>query len=333
MTLRARIVGTGSYAPEEVVTNSELAKRLAPLGVETSDEWIRTRTGIERRHFARPDEQTSDMAREASLKALEMAGLRPEDLDLIVVGTISADMPMPACAAFLQAKLGASCAAFDVSAACAGSIYGLSVADAFIRSGSARNVLVVGVELLSRILNWEDRNTCVLFGDAAGAMVIRAESSAEGRGILTARIATDGKLTDILKIPGGGSINPVNEQMVADKLSYVAMNGREVFKTAVRSLSEVVQSTLASVDMTCDDLTWLVPHQANIRIVDTVLERLGVPKEKAILNIAEYGNTSSASVPVTLDEGVRSGRIQPGDVVGMMAIGAGMSWGASVIRW
>ncbi|MEL6184920.1 MAG: beta-ketoacyl-ACP synthase III [Myxococcota bacterium] len=333
MTLRARIVGTGGYAPEEVVTNSELADRLARLGVETSDEWIRSRTGIERRHFARPDEQTSDMAREASLRALDMAGLKPKDLDLIVVGTISGDMPMPACAAFLQAKLGASCAAFDVSAACAGSIYGLSIADSFIRSGAARTVLVVGVELLSRILNWEDRNTCVLFGDAAGAMVLRAESSAEGRGVLTARIETDGALTDILKIPGGGSIYPMNEQSVADKLGYVAMNGREVFKTAVRSLSEVLKSTLASVDMTAEDLDWLVPHQANIRIVDTVIERLGMPREKAILNIAEYGNTSSASVPITLDEGVRSGQIQPGHVVGMMAIGSGMSWGASVVRW
>ena len=330
--LRARIVGTGHYAPDEVVTNDELARRLARLGIETSDEWIRTRTGIERRHFARPDEQTSDMARVAAERALDMAGLTARDLDLIVVGTISGDMPMPACAAFLQHKLGARCPAFDVSAACAGSIYGLSIADHFIRGGGAKNVLVIGAELLSRLLNWEDRNTCVLFGDAAGALVVTAEPEGR-RGVIASRLYTDGGLTDILKIPGGGSIYPASEATVREKLCYVAMNGREVFKVAVRSLSESILQLLRSEGMTAGDLDWVVPHQANIRIVDAVLDRLGLTRDDAVLNISEYGNTSSASVPVTLDEGIRSGRIQPGQVVGMMAIGSGMSWGSALVRY
>jgi 3-oxoacyl-[acyl-carrier-protein] synthase-3 len=328
----ARIVGTGSYAPEEVVTNHELARRLAKLGVETSDEWIRTRTGIERRHFARRDEQTSDMALEASRQALDMAGLAPEALDLIVMGTISGDMPMPATAAFVQAKLGARCPAFDVSAACAGSVYGLSIADSYIRSGGARTVLVIGAELLSRILDWEDRNTCVLFGDAAGAMVLRGEEG--DRGVLSTRLATDGTTTDILKIEGGGSLYPTVEQATVDrKLGYVSMNGREVFKVAVRSLFDTVSATLETTRTTPADIDWVVPHQANIRIVDAVLDKIGIPKEKAVLNIAEYGNTSSASVPVTLDEGIRGGKIRPGQLVLMMAIGAGMSWGSALVRY
>ncbi len=330
--VRARIVGTGRYAPEEVVTNAELARRLAALGVETSDEWIRSRTGIERRHFAAPGEQTSDMARAAAAAALERAGLSASELDLIIVGTISGDMPMPACAVFLQAKLGASCPAFDVSAACAGSIYGLALADGLIRAGSMRNVLVVGVELLSRIVDWTDRNTCVLFGDAAGAMVLRADSDPD-RGVEHVRIATDGSCADILKIPGGGSIHPaMDPKTVADRLGYVAMNGREVFKVAVRSLTDTVQRTMAETGLGHEDIDWIVPHQANLRIVNTVVERLGLPTDKVIVNIAEYGNTSSASVPITLDEGIRSGRIQPGHRVLMMAIGAGMSWGSALVR-
>lgn len=329
--VRARIVGTGAYAPEEVVTNEELARRLGELGVETSDEWIRTRTGIEQRHFARRDEQTSDMAKVAAERALEMAGLEPTDLDLIVMGTISGDMPMPACAAFLQHKLGARCPAFDVSAACAGSLYALKVADAFIRSGGAKNVLIVGAELLSRILNWQDRNTCVLFGDAAGAMILRAEEGE--RGVLASQISTDGALTDILKIPGGGSINPIDQNTLDCKLGFVHMNGREVFKVAVRNLSESLTTLLDSQGLSPEQVDWVVPHQANIRIVDAVLERLGLNRDKAVLNIARYGNTSSASVPVTFDEGVRSGKIQPGHLVGMMAIGSGMSWGSALVRF
>lgn len=324
---RARIIGTGRYAPKEVLTNDDLAKR-----IETSDEWIRTRTGIRERHIAREDEQTSDMATEAARRALEMAGKKPEDVDLLIVGTISGDMPMPSCATFVQAKLGTKAPAFDVSAACAGSLYGLAVADKFIATGSAKCALVIGVELLSRLLDWEDRNTCVLFGDAAGAMLVGPEDRAD-HGILSTHLHADGKLTGILNIPAGGSIHPITHDVVEKRLQFVKMNGREVYKVAVRSLTEVVTESLEANGYRTEDVDHVVPHQANIRIVDTVLERLQIPKEKAILNIDRYGNTSSASVPVTLDEGVREGRIKAGDLVAMMAIGAGMTWGSALVRW
>jgi len=323
----SRIIGTGSYAPEKILTNEDLSKL-----VDTSDEWITSRTGIKQRHIAREDEQTSDMAAEASKKALEMAGLTASDLDMIIVGTISGDMPMPACAAFVQAKLGAKCPAFDISAACAGSLFGLSIADQFIKTNAAKNILVLGVELLSRILNWEDRNTCVLFGDAAGAFIL-APSEKESRGILSTHIHTDGDYTNILTIPGGGSISPMNEETLEKKLNFVHMNGREVYKFAVRSLTSVIKEGLDAHGFEKEDVDHVVPHQANIRIVDAVLKNLKIPKEKTVLNIDRYGNTSSASVPVTLDEAVRSGRIKEGDLVAMMAIGAGMSWGSAMIRW
>lgn len=324
---RARIIGTGSYAPEKVVTNDDLSKR-----IDTNDEWIRTRTGISTRHVARPDEQTSDMATAAARRALEACGLKATDLDMIIVGTISGDMPMPSCASFVQHKLGAACPAFDVSAACAGSVYGLAIADKFIQTGAAKNVLVIGVELLSRILDWEDRNTCVLFGDAAGAMIL-SSGPADGAGILSTHLHADGNLTGILNIPGGGSLHPVTHESVDERLQFVKMNGREVYKVAVRQLTNVVKEALEANNVTADQLDYIVPHQANIRIVDTVLERLGVPREKAILNIDRYGNTSSASVPITLDEGVRDGRIKEGNLVVMMAIGAGMTWGSALIRF
>jgi 3-oxoacyl-[acyl-carrier-protein] synthase-3 len=323
----ARIIGTGSYAPEKVLTNDDLAKR-----IETSDEWIRTRTGIRERRVAADGEQTSDMATAAARRALEMAGRKPEDVDLLIVGTISGDMPMPSCATFVQAKLGAKAPAFDVSAACAGSLYGLAVADKFVRTGAAKCAVVVGVELLTRLIDWEDRNTCVLFGDAAGAMVLAPEKDPR-RGVLSTHLHADGTLAGILTIPGGGSIHPVTHDMVEKRLQYIQMNGREVYKVAVRSLTEVVEEALAANHLTPGDITHVVPHQANIRIVEAVLERLKVPAEKAIMNIERYGNTSSASVPVTLDEGVRKGRIQEGDLVAMMAIGAGMTWGSALVRW
>jgi 3-oxoacyl-[acyl-carrier-protein] synthase-3 len=325
--VRARIIGTGSYAPAEVVTNEDLAKR-----IETTDEWITTRTGIKARRVARKDEQTSDMAAAAAARALEAGGKKASDVDLIIVGTISGDMPMPSCATFVQAKLGATAPAFDVSAACAGSLYGLAIADKFIQTGAARCAMVIGVELLSRLLDWEDRNTCVLFGDAAGAMLVVPEKD-ERRGILSTHLHADGNLTGILNIPAGGSIHPITHEVVDQRLQFVKMNGREVYKTAVRALSDVVSEALAHNGMTAGDITHVVPHQANIRIVEAVLARLEIPVEKAILNIDRYGNTSSASVPVTLDEGVRSGRIREGDLVAMMAIGAGMTWGSAIVRW
>lgn len=324
--MRARIIGTGSYAPKRVLTNDDLSKM-----VETDNEWILSRTGIKERRLAAEGEFTSDMAAAAARRALEMAEVKPEELDLIIVGTISGDMPMPSCAAFLQRKLGARAPAFDVSAACAGSIYGMSIADKFVRTGAAKRALVVGVELLSRIVDWQDRNTCVLFGDAAGAMVIAPETGE--RGILSTHLDADGSLAEILMIPGGGSRQPMTHEAIEQRLHKVKMNGREVYKAAVRNLQETAERTLAANHMTPADVTHVVPHQANIRIVDTVLERLGVPREKAILNIERYGNTSSASVPVTLDEGVRSGRVKPNDIVMMMAIGSGMAWGSALVRW
>jgi 3-oxoacyl-[acyl-carrier-protein] synthase-3 len=325
---RAKIIGTGGYAPEKIMTNHDLAKI-----VETSDEWIFERTGIRQRHVAAEGEVTSDMALKASVRALEMAATRPEDLDLIIVGTISPDMPMPAAAAFLQHKLGAKKAfAFDVSAACAGSLYGMSIAAQYIQTGVAKRALVVGVELLTRIIDWDDRNTCVLFGDAAGAMVL-GPSDDPDRGILSTHLHTDGSQTDILCIRGGGSKHPQSEEVLKNKLHKVSMNGREVFKFAVRSLTEAVGEGLSFNKLTAEQIDHVIAHQANIRIIDAVLERLKIPQSKAWLNIDRYGNTSSASLPMTLDEANRAGKLKAGEAIAMMAIGAGMSWGSAVVRW
>jgi 3-oxoacyl-[acyl-carrier-protein] synthase III len=325
---RTQIIGTGSYAPEKVITNKDLEKL-----VDTTDEWITERTGIKERRQAAEGEVSSDMATKAAIRALEMANTRAEDLDLIIVGTISPDMPMPSCAAFVQAKLGAKKAfAFDVSAACAGSLYAMSVADQFIRTGSVKRALVIGVELLTRLIDWEDRNTCVLFGDAAGAMVL-GPSSDDSRGILSTHLHTDGTLTDILCIKGGGSKHPLSPEVLAQKLHKVSMNGKEVYKVAVRSLADAVNESLAANNLTAGQIDHVIAHQANIRIIDAVLKRLDVPQEKCWLNIARYGNTSSASMPTTLDEANRAGKLKKGDLVSMIAIGAGMSWGSAVVRW
>ncbi len=326
--LRSQIIGTGSYAPEKVITNKDLEKL-----VETSDEWITERTGIKERRQASDDEASSDMAVKAAIRALEMARTQPEELDMIVVGTISPDMPMPACAAFVQAKLGAKKAfAFDVSAACAGSLYGMSIADQFIRTGTVKRALVIGVELLTRIVDWTDRNTCVLFGDGAGAMVLGPAEDAD-RGLLSTHLHTEGSLTDILCIRGGGSLHPMNDQVLKEKLHKVSMNGKEVFKFAVRALSDAVNEALRANGLTASQVDHVIAHQANIRIIDAVLSRLELPIEKCWLNIHRYGNTSSASLPITLDEANRAGRLKKGDVISMMAIGAGMSWGSAVVRW
>ncbi len=326
--IRARIIGTGSYAPEKVLTNDDLSKI-----VETSDAWITERTGIKQRHVAAPGENTSDMALRAAVRALEMANTRPEDLDLIIVGTISPDLPMPACAAFLQHKLGARKSfAFDLSAACAGSLFGLSVASQYIATGSVKRALVVGVELLTRIVDWSDRNTCVLFGDAAGAMVL-GPSDDDKRGVISTHLHTDGSQTGILCIPGGGSAKPLDEEGVRAKLNTVAMQGREVYKFAVRSLTDAVKEALAHNNLGAGDVSHVIAHQANLRIIEAVLERTGLPIDKAWINIDRYGNTSSASLPMTLDEANRAGRLKEGDTIVMMAIGAGMSWGSGVVRW
>lgn len=311
---RTQILGTGSYVPAKVITNGDLEKL-----VETSDQWIRERTGIQERRQAAEGERSSDLAVQAARRALEMAGLGPEELDLLIVGTISPDVPMPSCASFVQAKLGAKRAfAFDVSAACAGSLYAMSIADQYLKAGAARRALVVGVEILTRLVDWRDRNTCVLFGDAAGAMVLGPSAEAD-RGILTTQLFSDGTLTDILRIREGET--------------KVSMNGREVFKVAVRSLTEASQRALSAVGLSPEQVDHVIAHQANLRIIEAVMGRLGLPLAKCWLNIARYGNTSSASLPMTLDEANRAGRLQPGDLILMMAIGAGMTWGGSVVRW
>jgi 3-oxoacyl-[acyl-carrier-protein] synthase-3 len=252
---------------------------------------------------------------------------------MIIAGTISADMPLPSCAVFIQAKLGAARAfAFDVSAACAGSLYALALADQFIRTGRARRVLVIGAELLSRLVDWSDRNTCVLFGDAAGAMIVGSAND-PGRGLLSTHLHSDGRAAGILSIPGGGSQFPPSEEMLARKMHKIAMNGRETYKFAVRVLPEAVLEALDANGLKVADVDHLVPHQANARIVEKVLERLGMPLSKCWMNLDRYGNTSSASLPISLDEANRAGRLKPGDLIAMMAIGAGMTWGSALMRW
>jgi 3-oxoacyl-[acyl-carrier-protein] synthase III len=326
--MRSLIAGTGSYAPAKVLTNADLEKM-----VETNDQWIVERTGIRERHVAGPDEATSDLALEAARRALADAKLAPEDVELIVVGTITPDYPFPAVAAVLQGKLGNKKAfAFDVSAACAGSLYAFSIADRYVASGALKNALVVGADTLSRITDWTDRNTAILFGDGAGAIVLRPTDDPK-RGVLTTKLHTDGALVPILFQPGGGSRDPISEKVVREKSHYVKMNGREVFKVAVRALEESCREVLAAEKLTPGDVTYVIAHQANKRILDATLDRLEVPASKCWMNLEKYGNTSAASVPMTLDEANRAGWFKPNDVILMMAIGGGMAWGASVVRW
>lgn len=330
------IAGVGSYVPERVRTNHHLEQM-----VDTSDAWITERTGIKERRLARDDESASDMALAASVKALSAAGITAQDLDMIIVGTVTGDMPFPACAAFLQQKLGARhIPSFDISAACAGFVYAISIADQFIRTGTHKRVLVVGVELLSRIIDWEDRTTCILFGDGAGAAVLTSHHDASSaanatvnrRGVLSTQLFTDGALTGSLCQPAGGSSLPVTPEVIAQKKHKVHMNGRDVFKVAVRNLASASHAALEEAGLTPKDVDWVVPHQANLRIIKQVALRLEVPMDRYILNIERYGNTSSASIPIALDEGIRDGRIKPGDIVLMCALGAGISWASAVVR-
>ena len=322
------ILGTGSYAPLRVLTNADLEKTVA-----TNDAWIVGRTGIKQRRIAAADEATSDMAAAAARRALELAGVAPTDIDMIVVGTVTPDTPTPSCAAFVQAKLGAVNAfAFDVSAACAGSLYGLSIADQFIKSGMVRRALIIGAETMSRVVDWSNRETCVLFGDGAGAILLGA-SEEPGRGVLAAKLRTDGSMTEILGIFGGGSRRPLSPELLAENGHKIKMRGREVYKVATRLLPEVMRETLALAGVTPAEVTHVAAHQANLRIIESAMAELGVPMEKCWINIDRFGNTSSASMPITLDEANRAGRLKKGDVIAMMAIGAGMTWGGAVVRW
>ena len=327
---RSRIIGTGTYLPEKVLTNDDLTRQ---LGIDTSDAWIRERTGIGSRRVAAPDEATSDMSTKAARQALELAGIRAADLDMIIVGTITPDFQFPAAAALVQAKLGATKAAcFDVGAACAGSLYALSIADQFIRTGSMKYVLVIGAELLTRIVDWQDRSSCVLFGDAAGAMVLAAETRAD-RGVLSTHLHTDGTESGILCIPGGGSKKPFSQEVLDKREQFVTMQGREVYKIAVRALEAVSREALDRNGYGTRDVVHVIAHQANLRILEAVMKRLEIPLSKCHLNIEQVGNTSSASVPLTLDQANRQGALKDGDLVLMMAIGAGMAWGSALIRW
>lgn len=329
---RARILGTGRYTPERVMTNAELERM-----VETSDAWIQERTGIKERRIAKEGETTSDMATAAARQALEMAGIPASKLSMIIVGTISPDTPMPACAVHVQQKLGATgIPSFDLSAACAGFLYGLSIGDQFIRTGNAEYVLVIGVELLSRVLDWSDRTTCVLFGDGAGAVVLGpTDGLPEGRpsGVLATTIHSDGSLAEALVIPGGGTREPLTPEGIEKKRNKVHMAGQEIFKVAVRNLVSATKQSMEKGGLEPSEVDWVVAHQANLRILNQVAARLTVPMDRFVLNIERYGNTSSASIPIALDEAVRDGRVKRGDAVVMCALGAGISWGGAALRF
>ncbi len=316
----SKIIGTGSYLPARVVTNFDLEKI-----VDTSHDWIVSRSGVVERHFAADGEMASDLAMHASRKAIEAAGMSVDEIDLVIVATTTPDQIFPSTACILQDKLGIrQGAAFDVQAVCSGFVYALNTADLFIRSGQARNALVVGTEVLSRLLNWKDRTTCVLFGDGAGAVVLQRS---ETPGILSAKLHADGSYRDMLSAEG--SIR--NGAIVGDP--YMKMDGKAVFKFAVKVLSEVVEEVLADNKMQGADIDWLVPHQANIRIMEATAKKLGMSMDKVVVTVAHHGNTSAASIPLALDTAVRDGRIQPGQHVLLEAVGGGFTWGAILLRW
>ena len=322
--IHSRIAGTGSYLPEKVVTNDDLSKV-----VDTSDEWIRTRTGIRQRHVAADGQTSSDMGHQAALKAIEAAGIDPSGIDLIVVGTTTPDYVFPSTACLIQQKLGVpGCPAFDVNAACSGFLFALSVADQFIRTGSARTVLVVGVETLTRMVDWTDRTTCVLFGDGAGAMVLKADADT---GILSTHLHADGNKRDLLCCPVGVSAGFDNSLPNAGV--RITMAGNEVFKHAVKALDSVVDEALEANGLDKGDLDWLIPHQANLRIIEATAKRLDMPMERVIVTVDRHGNTSAGSVPLALDEAVRSGRVQRGQLLLLEAFGGGFTWGAALLRY
>ncbi len=323
---RAAISGLGAYLPEKVLTNFDLEKI-----VETTDEWIRTRTGIRERRIAASHQSSSDLALPAAKEAIRNAGLTVQDIDLIIVATISPDMLFPSTACYLQAKLGARCGAFDMAAACSGFPYALAVAESFVRSGVYKHVLVVGAEAITKFINWKDRATCVLFGDGAGAAVV--SRSTDGHGILTSNLGADGNASDILQIPAGGSMIPPSEESIRNGLHYLRMAGPELFKIAVKTMEQAVREVLKHENLEVKDLAWLIPHQANHRILQAVADRLEMPLDKIFINVERYGNMSSASTVVALYEAVTTGAIQKGDFVALVAFGGGLTWAANLIKW
>jgi 3-oxoacyl-[acyl-carrier-protein] synthase-3 len=327
MTLYSKIIGTGSYLPEQRVTNQELTEQLAAKGIETSDEWITSRSGIAARHYAAPEQNSSDLAVIAAQRALAAANLEANDIDLIIVASSTPDFlgSFPSTACIVQRKLGMSngSAAFDVQAVCSGFVYALASADSFIKSGMHRNVLVIGAEIFSRILNFEDRTTCVLFGDGAGAVVL---SGSEEPGVLACKLHADGRHADILSVPGS-----VAGGAVAGS-AFLYMDGQAVFKLAVNVLEKVANEALEAAGMTSGQIDWLIPHQANIRIMNGTAKKLGLPLEKMVVTVDQHGNTSAASIPLALDAAVRDGRVKKGDVVMMEGVGGGFTWGAVLAR-
>ncbi|MBT5187721.1 MAG: ketoacyl-ACP synthase III [Kordiimonadaceae bacterium] len=322
--IRSIISGTGSYLPANILTNKDLEQK-----VDTTDEWIIERTGIEKRHIAADNEATSDLAVEAALKALESAGLVPEDIDLIIVGTSTPDQTFPSTATTVQYKLGITKgAAFDVQAVCSGFIYALTTADNFIKAGQAKHVLVIGAEIFSRILDWEDRSTCVLFGDGAGAVILSAHTGSgdnHDQGILASRIHSDGQYNDLLYVDGGVS--------TTQTVGHLRMKGREVFRHAVVNLAAVVKEVLEDTNLTSEEIDWIVPHQANKRILDGTARKLKMSPDKVVITVHEHANTSAASIPLALDQAVRDGRITRGQVLILEAMGGGFTWGACLLRW
>ena len=324
---RARIVATGSYLPERVLTNTELEQM-----VDTSDEWIQARTGIRERHIAAEGQATSHMAAAAGRRALASARLEASELDALIVGTITPDMIFPSTACFVQEQIGANRAfCLDVGAACSGFLFGLETARGMLSSGTARTAMVIGAEKLSSITDWEDRTTCVLFGDGAGAAVL--QPSADGHGIMASVMGSDGGLAELLHVPGGGSRRPTTRETVSQRLHYMKMAGREVFKHAVRCMCDAGQKALLKSGLTIDDVDCVIPHQANMRIIKVVADRLGTTLDHFYVNLDRVGNMSGASVPVALDEAVRAGRVKQGDIVLFVVFGGGFTWGASVMKW
>jgi 3-oxoacyl-[acyl-carrier-protein] synthase-3 len=321
------ITGVGSYVPERIVTNADLEQL-----VETSDEWITTRTGIKQRRLAAPDEFTSDLAVKAAQRAMAMAGVTAAQIQLIIVATITPDMPFPSTACLVQQKLGApTVPAFDLEAACSGFIYGLEIGQQFIMSRSCDTVLVIGAEKLSSIVDWTDRNTCVLFGDGAGAAILQHRENSQG--LLTSVMGADGQKAGLLSMPGGGSRCPATSDSVAAKQHFLRMDGKETFKNAVQAMVSAAQEALRRCAVDITKIKCIIPHQANRRIIDAVSDRLGATPEQVFINVDKYGNTSAASVAIALDEAVATGKIQRGDLILLVVFGAGLTWGASIIEW
>jgi len=325
--IRSRIRGTGSAVPDKVLTNFDIEKI-----VDTSDEWIITRTGIKERRVAVEGEYTSTFATAAAEKALHMAGIGPEEIDLIVVATVTPDFPFPATACLVQNNLKAvNAAAFDIAAACSGFLFALSVVDKFIKSGAVKKALVIGSEVLTRIVDWSDRNSCVLFGDGAGAVVIEAEAGEHG--ILSTHIHSDGSYWELLHQPACGNRNPASQKTLDERLMFLRMQGNEVFKLAVRAMEDAAHEALAANNMKTTDINFFIPHQANRRIIDAIGKRLGLVDEQLVVNLESYGNTSSASIPIALDEINRNSNIKQGDILLFDSFGGGLTWASSLVRW